>query len=80
MNADRQAAWKQFRRFLSKNKALKAYDANLKANIDVSIDVKVSTFNEDMSNAILGAFVWADTPEGQEYWDKLNEKWMEFNV
>ena len=80
MNADRQAAWKRFRRFLSKNKALKAYDANSKANINVSIEVKVSTFHKDMRNALLGAFVWAKTPEGQKYWEELNKKWMEFNV
>lgn len=28
---------------------------------------------EDLSDALLRAFIWIDSPEGHEYWDELED-------
>lgn len=58
-------AWENFERaFLESGKNVKNYKERCK-----------KLRNEELS----GAFAWAGTKEGYEYWDKLNCKWIEEN-
>ena len=43
---------------------------NLTESIDGRFDIPNS---EDKADALQGAFVWASTPQGFEYWEKFYE-------
>ena len=55
--------------FLQKHNALKAYKRAFKAS------VLGSPFRTADYVPLVLSFVWANTPEGQEYWRRLDEKW-----
>ena len=58
-------AWENFERaFENYGKNAKDYKKECEGNINIELDC---------------AFVWAETEEGEEYWEALNEKWIEAN-
>ena len=62
-----------FRKFLYDNDALEAWYKNRK---NCTWRKKGSVFAPSSKESfIIGAFVWCETPEGADYWTKLNEKW-----
>jgi len=62
-----------FRKFLYDNDALEAWYKNRKNHMWRK---KGSVFDPlSKERFIIGAFVWYETPEGENYWTKLNEKW-----
>lgn len=58
--------------FLQKHNALEAYKRAFKASI------LGSTFRNTNYVPLGCSFAWADTPEGQEYWRLLDEKWYNY--
>lgn len=62
-----------FKKFLYDNDALEAWYKNRKNH---TWRKKGSVFAPlSKERFIIGAFVWSETPEGADYWTKLNEKW-----
>lgn len=56
-------AWENFERaFNEYNKEVKGYKNRCK---------------EDPKAALAGAFKWSGTREGHDYWNELNDKWMQ---
>jgi hypothetical protein len=35
---------------------------------------------EDGSSAVLGAFVWVDSPEGHSYWSNINSEYVDNDI
>lgn len=79
---------KQFLSFLKKNKITKQYRVN-KYNYLKSLrgigeweDYLFPLANfidyDDGSRLISGAFRWSDTPQGDEFWRKLDKQWCDF--
>lgn len=58
--------------FLQKHNALEAYKRAFKASV-LGSNLRTANY------VPLGcSFTWADTPEGQEYWRLLDEKWYNY--
>lgn len=34
--------------------------------------------NTNLNEAIVGAFVWSQTPEGDDFWDALDISWIDY--
>ena len=78
----------EFLLFLKKNNALNGYQRAVRKqkwwyfktienniNLFTIEPIKVLFKQEDYSELINLAFQWSLTPEGQTYWEKLDEKW-----
>lgn len=78
---------KKFFRFLKENGIYAAYIKNVNNNVDGTSYFNyacqhnfLSFFKEcPISQWINFSMVWANTPQGHEFWDKLNNSW-EFTV
>lgn len=71
-----------FEKFLTANKVYANYYAyiinkniNIPRNIKRVKDARDWLVMNDPKDYIDGAFWWHDTPQGHDFWEKLNEKW-----
>jgi len=69
-----------FIKFLQDNKALSLFKKNMKKrskkeNIELLMLLYEGTYQP--YKYLCAAFMWRKTPEGFDYWKKLNEKWLE---
>ena len=62
----------ELERFLRKNEALKSYRANL-AQFSVRGELP-----KDKSSWIDYSFIWNKTPQGTDYWDRIDTKWSDY--
>ena len=61
--------------FLKDNNALRQYVRNL---LNLSKENPKEFFEKnDLNDAIVGAFVWSQTPEGVDFWGALDKSWVE---
>lgn len=69
---------KRFIEFLERNNAWENFE---RAIIEAERDVKrYKAYCRKFKNKELcAAFVWSESKEGREYWEKLNSKWVEEN-
>ena len=65
---------KLLRSLLRSKGAYNKFKLNIKAQ-DGSIVTHLSTCS--LACSIACAFVWSDTPEGSDYWSKLNDELLE---
>ncbi len=66
-----------FYKFLKKHNCLRAFMKNILMENNVCI-YKNWSILEILTKypTISVAFIWAGTPEGQAYWEELNNKWI----
>ena len=63
--------------FLYDNKSTAKFLRNLKSSsVNEYINIHDLIQNEKPEDYIRKAFTWGYTPEGAEYWWKLNKKWL----
>ena len=73
-----------FYKFLEENNALIAWENNyLARQVEKGTNRTRAEFFSKMLDTgryrlIGGAFVWMDTPQGHDYWDDLDRKWVLF--
>lgn len=60
-----------FKRFLEKRGAYEPFCRNLRNQKGLSFEEYMKPYHHEVS----GAFKWAETPEGFDYWDSLYEEW-----
>lgn len=68
---------KLFIKFLKDNKAYETFMFNLNSKKGFFFTPKKffnNTFYEDF---VSNAFAWAETKEGYDYWDELEDKWFD---
>lgn len=64
-----------FKRFLENNKIFDIFCDNLKA--DASCNNFDCLFkNTTAPGFIYGAFYWDKTPQGRDFWQDINDKWL----
>lgn len=63
-----------FKRFLENNKIFDIFCNNLKA--DASEDLDCLFGRTTAPGFISGAFYWYKTPQGHDYWQSINDKWL----
>ena len=66
---------KAFYEFLKKNRCLKAFKDNLLERRDVD-DVDEYLRRVAHGWYVSSAFMWSDTEQGDDYWKKINDKWL----
>ena len=67
----------KFLSFLDENDARAAYQVNYKGNKQNARRPMEVMFQKQLPvNWFNDAFVWAKTPEGQKFWQKLDTKWL----
>ena len=69
--------------FLKKEKVFAHYVFNLnneamKRNIPSAIESFIKSVPSMKVSGISGPFYWKDTKEGDAFWRKIHEKWMEY--
>jgi len=64
----------KFIAFLKKHRALRKFKANLLTRYGDIANIDVYCEEVNFSD-IDGAFTWNDTPEGQDYWERLSKLW-----
>lgn len=69
---------KKFIEFLEKNKAWEKFERNFNRQ-KKDVDTYKKDCKEWKNYHLVGAFTWLDTPEGQDYWQKLHVQWMKEN-
>ena len=68
------STWKTFELFLKERGAWTAYCKNV---VKLNSDVRLSDMKRVPDIAYLhSAFMWQKTPEGNEYWLKLDNEWL----
>ena len=61
--------------FLKDKNAFHQYVRNL---LNLSEQCPKEFFEKtDLNDAIIGAFVWSQTPEGMDFWNALDKSWVE---
>lgn len=68
-----------FTKFLEKEDALEAYKEQVTFRIEEGRLVEFFNLTSP-ENLISGTFIWEGTPQGDDYWRKLNEKWEQMLV
>jgi len=51
---------------------------NFVTNVQKTENTIDKSYQAKYEEVILGAFGWDYTPEGFEYWDKLNDAWVKY--
>lgn len=67
--------------FLNKNNILKSFEENLIKHKDLSLNEYTYEFYKEytsMDHFILASFYWRNTKEGCCFWEKINDKYIEF--
>lgn len=67
---------KKFIEFLKKNNAHETYVQNAINDHHALADQIIQ--RHEPKNWLKAAFDWVSTPQGQDYWDKLNKQWEKF--
>ena len=65
-----------FRKFLYDNDALEEWYRNTIAH---NGSMRKYDRDEPYNSPIMNAFGWSETPEGHDFWSKLNNKWKEMS-
>ena len=69
---------KKFIKFLEANNAWENFEREFTEQ-GGSVKAYKEICKESRNRELDAAFMWAETEEGEEYWDALNEKWIEAN-
>lgn len=67
---------KRFKKFIKKYNVYKSFKINLKNTYGISFKEHCDE-EEELILLINTAFAWEYTPEGYDYWDKLDDKWYD---
>ena len=69
---------KRFFAFLNENNAYDKWVYNLKHEALNSDSTCQWLFEDNSNEAIIRAFIWDETKEGQYFWSELNHKWHDY--
>lgn len=67
---------KIFIEFLKKHKVLDQYRNNVAPYHGNELQFFRNIFKRDPKGYVTGAFLWAGSPEGPDFWKDINQKWQ----
>lgn len=70
--------YNRFKSFLEKEECLEVFFVNLYEDSHVTPKAYFEAHSNDIELLISNAFVWKETPQGREYWQRVDRKWYEF--